>query len=238
MAIRYCSKGDVFLDSGGHARSGGKLNFYITATTTRKNTFSEDTLVTPNANPVVLDSSGRCTADIFLSAADYKVVLTNSDATDSIADDPVHGAVSIITGTVTNDSAAAGVVGEYAEANLASPTALTTATAKTICAVSLTAGDWDVSGVLGLVGAASTTLGYVIGSISSTDNALGTDGLAGITQTWYNNVAFLTTSSLCLPFGPIRKSLSATTSIYMVAKASFAVSTCSAYGHIRARRVR
>jgi len=94
MAVRYKSKGDVFLDSNGDARSGGLLNFYITATTTRKNTYTVDALTVglENANPVVLNSSGRCATDIFLSPADYKVVLTNSDTTDSITDDPVHGA--------------------------------------------------------------------------------------------------------------------------------------------------
>lgn len=91
MAVRYCSKADEFLDSNGKPRSGGKLNFYTTATSTPLNTYSDNALATPNANPVVLNSSGRTASDIFLSAADYKVVLTNSDGTDSITDDPVHG---------------------------------------------------------------------------------------------------------------------------------------------------
>lgn len=98
MATRYASKGTVFLDSNGHPRAGGKLNFYITGTTTPKNTYTVDALTggLENTNPVVLDGSGRCATDIFLLAADYKVVLTNSDATDSITDDPVHGGSTLV----------------------------------------------------------------------------------------------------------------------------------------------
>jgi hypothetical protein len=38
--------------------------------------------------------------------------------------------------------------------------------------------------------------------------------------------------------GPVRVSLSATTTIFLVASDTFTVSTMSAYGTIRARRVR
>ncbi len=93
MATRFKDKAYVFLDSNGHARAGGLVNFYITGTTTRQNTYTDDALTTPNLNPIVLDGSGRSATDIFLLAADYKTVVTNSDATDSITDDPVHGSI-------------------------------------------------------------------------------------------------------------------------------------------------
>lgn len=117
MSVRYSSKGDVFLDSSGNARNGGKLNFYITLTTTRKNTYTVDALTVgfENTNPVVLDSSGRCTTDIFLSAADYKVVLTNSDGTDAITDDPVHGSGTTV---LPNGGALASTGGILAKGDL------------------------------------------------------------------------------------------------------------------------
>src|SRR5258708_4324823 len=101
MAVRYKVKNDVFLDSNGHARSGGKINFYTTGTSTPLSTYTDDALSVPNANPVILDSSGRSATDIFLQAKDYKVTLTNSDGTDSITDDPVHGGLFNPTGTIT-----------------------------------------------------------------------------------------------------------------------------------------
>ena len=115
MATRFKDKAYVFLDSNGHARAGGLVNFYITGTTTRKNTYTDDGLTTPNANPVVLDGSGRSATDIFLLGADYKTVITNSDATDAITDDPVHGAYSVpgtlvLPGAFDISAAAAGQI--------------------------------------------------------------------------------------------------------------------------------
>lgn len=65
-----------FLTNTGAVCSGCLLNAYLTGTTTRQDTFTEVTLTTANANPIVLDSAGRAT--IFLSATSYRFVLTNS----------------------------------------------------------------------------------------------------------------------------------------------------------------
>ena len=66
------------LNSSGVPLSGAKLNFYITLTTTRKDTFSDAAKTTPNANPVVADSAGRF-ADIFMDTdVGYSVVYTDS----------------------------------------------------------------------------------------------------------------------------------------------------------------
>ena len=61
----------------GTVNNGGLINFYETDLTTRKDTYSDDGLTTPNANPVVLDSAGRPTSDIWGSLA-YGVVITDS----------------------------------------------------------------------------------------------------------------------------------------------------------------
>jgi hypothetical protein len=61
----------------GTVNDGGLINFYETDLTTRKDTFSDQGLTIPNANPVVLDSSGRPTTDIWGSDA-YGVVITDS----------------------------------------------------------------------------------------------------------------------------------------------------------------
>ncbi len=72
--------------------SGWLMNFYITGTTTRKDTFSDNPLTSTNANPVVADSSGRF-ADIFLESGTYKVVLTDAAAVEKWTADPVAGSV-------------------------------------------------------------------------------------------------------------------------------------------------
>lgn len=65
-----------FLDDG-TVNAGGLINFYETDLTTRKDTYSDDGLTTPNANPVVLDSAGRPATDIWGSGS-YGVVITDS----------------------------------------------------------------------------------------------------------------------------------------------------------------
>lgn len=79
MTNRFFNPITQFFDAAGEPLSGGKLNFYITGTTTRANTYSDVTLVSANANPVVFDSAGR-TGNVFLDPAiTYRVVLTDAD---------------------------------------------------------------------------------------------------------------------------------------------------------------
>lgn len=61
----------------GTVNNGGFIHFYQTDLTTLQNTWSDPALTVLNANPVVLDASGRPTTDIWGSAA-YGVVITDS----------------------------------------------------------------------------------------------------------------------------------------------------------------
>jgi len=140
-------------------------------------------------------------------------------------------------GSATNDSANAGNIGELISASLASGSAvsLTTATAKTVTSISLTPGDWDVHGVVVSFPAGSTVVTLAAASISTTNNALTALGSEGV-----NYIAGGTPTSTLysLPTGTVRISLSATTTVYLVAQLNFSVSTATAYGAISARRVR
>jgi len=46
-------------DSNGNPLAGGKVDYYIPGTTTRKTTWQDAGQTVPNANPVILDSAGR-----------------------------------------------------------------------------------------------------------------------------------------------------------------------------------
>lgn len=65
-------------DGNGNPLSGGKLNFYIAGTSTRKDTFRESDGVTANANPIILDSSGYPPFGIWGTTGAYKIVLTDA----------------------------------------------------------------------------------------------------------------------------------------------------------------
>ncbi|MCL5743779.1 MAG: glycoside hydrolase family 55 protein, partial [Acidobacteria bacterium] len=63
-----------FFDSNGKPLAGGKLCTYQAGTTTPLTTYADSALTTPNANPIVLDVSGRATVGIYFSANTYKIV--------------------------------------------------------------------------------------------------------------------------------------------------------------------
>lgn len=66
-----------FFDNSGEPLSGGLLYTYAPGTTTNKTTYTDENLSVANANPIVLDSAGRC--GIFLTdGEEYKFVLKTS----------------------------------------------------------------------------------------------------------------------------------------------------------------
>lgn len=66
-----------YLLADGTVNNGGLIHFYQTDLTTPQNTWSDQAMTVLNANPVVLDSAGRPTTDIWGSAA-YGVVITDA----------------------------------------------------------------------------------------------------------------------------------------------------------------
>ena len=72
---RFVNPAPQYIDTDGKPLSGGKLYFYITGTTTPKDTFSDAALSVANANPVILNDSGTA-PNIYLSDdVLYKLVI-------------------------------------------------------------------------------------------------------------------------------------------------------------------
>ena len=67
-----------FFDNSGAVCGLCELNSYAAGTTTRQDIFSNITLTTATANPLILDAAGRPTTNIYLSATSYRFVLTSS----------------------------------------------------------------------------------------------------------------------------------------------------------------
>lgn len=143
-----------------------------------------------------------------------------------------------IPGTIASDNAIAGNVGEYIEGTLAigSATSLVTATAKTIISISLTAGDWDVSGTIYFTPDTTTNVTQYAASSSLTTDTLDIAPFA------FQSIAYpagIPGIRITAPQIPMRRfSLSVTTTIFAIAQSAFTVSTMTAWGGIRARRVR
>jgi hypothetical protein len=66
-----------FFDDNGEPLAGGLLYSYLAGTSTPAATYVDQAGVTPNANPVVLDSDGY--ASVWLGSGSYKFILTDSD---------------------------------------------------------------------------------------------------------------------------------------------------------------
>jgi len=65
-----------FFDANGNPLAGGKLYTYAAGTTTPLATFTDESGLTSNANPIILDSRGE--ASVWLGTAAYKFRLTNA----------------------------------------------------------------------------------------------------------------------------------------------------------------
>ena len=84
---RFDILGLQYFTDGGELLGGGKLNFYETGTTTRKDTFSDAAMTIANTNPVTLDADGRAPNIFFAGLA--KCVLTDSTGAILETRDPV-----------------------------------------------------------------------------------------------------------------------------------------------------
>ena len=82
-----------FLDNNRSPLSGGLLYTYQAGTTTPQATYTSNTGVTANTNPVVLDSAGRVQSEIWLTQGqDYKFILKTSAGASIGTYDNVPGA--------------------------------------------------------------------------------------------------------------------------------------------------
>ena len=145
----------------------------------------------------------------------------------------------VAKGTATNDSAPAGFIGEYVESIITtgSEVSLTTGVPANLTSISLTAGDWDVTGSVFLDLNAATVLANALfgfNTTSATPPAIDSSKRAHFTWNSTNN--WVGTPSATMP--TCRFSLSTTTTIYFVCYANFSTNTLAVFGSMRARRVR
>ena len=140
-------------------------------------------------------------------------------------------------GTATNDNASAGEIGELVTATQVTPQALTTNVALTVTSVSLTAGDWEVSGTIGFAYAATTVAQTIVTSISQTTNTL--DSTLGRLNSFnFGTTGVTPNGGFTMNTPTTRVILSGTTTVFLVAQSGFTTSTATATGIIRARRAR
>jgi hypothetical protein len=141
-----------------------------------------------------------------------------------------------IVGTTTNNNANAGSVGEYISSS-ASAVSLTTSTPTNITSISLTAGDWDVSGAVAFVNPGTSSVSSMIAGISTTSGAFGAL-VSGFGQASVQVPATTGLSGSTVAPYTTRISIASTTTVYLIGQCNFTISTFTANGYIRARRIR
>jgi hypothetical protein len=144
-----------------------------------------------------------------------------------------------VVGTTTNDSAAAGSVGEYVTAS-ATTVAISNNTSTNLTSISLTAGDWDVWGNLSFHSATTTVTNAINCWISSTSASLPANSITIARQDWGSTGISRAGSGISAgcAIAPQRFSLSGTTTIYISGFTTFTTSTMTMDGFISARRRR
>jgi hypothetical protein len=122
MAVVLCSvfgAGAQFFTQQGVVLVGGKLNTYVAGSvSTPVATYTDSTGSVQNANPIILDSGGRLTQEIWLTAGTrVKFVLTDStSASVGPTIDNIPGVNDVSTGASVSIWAASGVVPSYVNA--------------------------------------------------------------------------------------------------------------------------
>lgn len=144
--------------------------------------------------------------------------------------------LSQLPGTTGGSNANTGAIGEVqlALVSSASAVALSNGVAANVASIVLTAGDWDVEGIVTLKFTSATNSGDSMAGLSATSATLPGDSLRG-----YNGSRLTTTTfnaSICIPANQFISNGSQT--INLVALAAFSAGSCAAFGNIRARRIR
>jgi hypothetical protein len=115
-----------------------------------------------------------------------------------------------------------------------SAVALTTETPANVTSITLTPGTWDISGVVGYLPAASTSITVRQGGANTTSATLGALGTKYVVS---SAAAVPTAVGQEHPIPTHRVTVTVNTTLYLVAQATFTVSTLGAYGIISARLV-
>lgn len=130
-------------------------------------------------------------------------------------------------------------VSNYLSASVAigSAVALTTSTAANVASITLTPGTWDVSGLVDFTPATTTNYTRTVASLSTTSATLST--VAGQFGELPIPTAGIVTPGITpmVSFPPIRMTVAANTTVYLIAYATFTVAGMGAWGNISARRV-
>jgi len=149
-----------------------------------------------------------------------------------------------ILGSATNDAATAGNVGEFKTTTVAAGSAVAggaSTVSANVTSVSLTAGDWMVSGTCNYIlsGMTTTITSCGLGTTTATQaSQAGGSGIGTDPLVIDRLVLTTTTGAQSQVVPPTRVTLASTTTIYLVSNHTYSAGSFTQYGTIKAWRVR
>jgi hypothetical protein len=152
---------------------------------------------------------------------------TTLQATSTITPSTTAG----IVGTTLGDNAQAGSIGEDISGTFSS-VSITTATNTNLTSITLSAGDWDVTGSC-VISNTGANMSYISFGLSTTSGGPVPGGDSAVLQTGTSTVEYF---GGAVP--PQRFNVTSSTTVYLVGYAIFGSGTTSAIGNIFARRRR
>ena len=172
-----------------------------------------------------------------LSATDLSLTTPTLGAATatSITFSPTTGG---IIGTTAADNAIAGTVGEFLTSTFGSAVSVMNGTITNIASLALTAGDWDVWGVLASNPAAGTVQTVFDGGISTANNTFPTFAGASSCGLFAWTGTAQASTGLLFQTGTLRINIASPATYYLNVYILFSVSTCTASGQLYARRIR
>jgi len=184
----------------------------------------------------ILDLAGAYTSTNTLTLAPASGETINGNAANLIIN--AAGARVILIPTSGSNWQAV-IEGDYiASAVVAgSAVSLTTNTAANITTVSLSQGDWECRGLVSRTLGGTTSVTVLSAGIGTTTATIPTQGTNAVTNT-QTAANVMGATGQDSQVGPARFSLAATTTVYLVAKDTFTVSTDAGYGELACRRIR
>lgn len=234
----------------GEAKSGnncGILSFYNAGVNSANNSFgfqfftglnyfrefpaTGDVLIGPGLadNGFMLEVNGTAKVDSNLTVSG---TITGNGSGLTNLPPSTGGTASAVTGGTSN--APSGQVGEFVTTvtGSASPIAMTSGSATIITSGTLTAGVWDVTGVVGYHEGTSTVSTYF-----QEGTAVGSGTLTTLGNYASDSVAMTTTIDVAKVVPVAHYVLTTTGTVNLIGQAGFSVSTMGAYGYLRCLRV-
>lgn len=146
--------------------------------------------------------------------------------------------ITNLVGTAKADNAATGSIGEYVSAMVGNTNITTTNTGQDIATITLTAGDWDVNGMVKFnIVTATWTQQFLYIATGEPGNSF-INSTEYTTQILDNSSSSTTPARTAITVANVRVSIASTTTIQLKVRVLFSAGQPSADGSITARRIR